>query len=91
MKSGNLVLGVLAGLATGAVLGILFAPDKGVKTRRRIAGGAKDLADELTKKIKDEVSSLRHKASELEAKGEEKLAGMSNNVSQTAAKMTKNI
>ena len=29
MDSGKLVLGVLAGLAIGATLGILFAPDKG--------------------------------------------------------------
>ena len=83
MKSGNIVLGVLAGLATGAVLGILFAPDKGPKTRRKIIGGAKDLADDLSKKIRDEVSSLRNKASELEVMEEEKLAGLTNKLSKS--------
>ena len=37
MNSGKLVLGLLAGLAAGAVLGILFAPEKGTETRLKIA------------------------------------------------------
>jgi gas vesicle protein len=39
----------LAGAAVGALLGILFAPDKGSKTRDRISGGAKKLANDLSK------------------------------------------
>ena len=37
MNSGKVVLGVLAGLAAGAALGILFAPDKGTATRKKIS------------------------------------------------------
>ena len=36
MKSGKVLLGVLAGAAAGALLGILFAPEKGTKTRKMI-------------------------------------------------------
>lgn len=35
MDTGKVLLGILAGLATGAVLGILFAPDKGSDTRKK--------------------------------------------------------
>jgi len=31
MNSGKVLLGVLAGVAAGALVGILFAPDKGEK------------------------------------------------------------
>ena len=34
MKSN--ILGVVAGLAAGTLLGVLFAPDKGSKTRKKI-------------------------------------------------------
>jgi gas vesicle protein len=37
MSSGKMLIGILAGAAAGAVLGILFAPDKGCETRRKIS------------------------------------------------------
>ena len=36
MKNNQVILGVLGGLAAGALLGILFAPHKGSKTRKMI-------------------------------------------------------
>lgn len=35
MSTGKVVLGMLAGLAAGALAGILFAPDKGFANKRK--------------------------------------------------------
>jgi gas vesicle protein len=76
MNSGKVFLGVLAGLAAGAALGVLFAPAKGSKTRREISGKGKEYTDELKdkfdefienvtekfEKVKEEVSEFAHQA-----------------------------
>jgi gas vesicle protein len=46
MKTDKVILGVLGGLA-GAIMGILFAPEKEKKTRRKIRNTSNDYADEL--------------------------------------------
>jgi gas vesicle protein len=51
------VIALLAGLAVGAVLGILFAPDSGKNTRERIGDKALDLADNA----KDGLYSIKDK------------------------------
>ena len=38
-KTGNVLLGLAAGLAVGVAVGVLFAPDKGEETRRKIKDG----------------------------------------------------
>lgn len=58
MNSGKVVLGVLAGLASGAILGILFAPDKGSETRRKIAKKGSDSIDDLKAKLDDLMTAL---------------------------------
>ena len=61
MSSGKVVLGALAGLAAGAVLGILLAPDKGSQTRKKLKGNAGDYADELKKKFNKFVENVTDK------------------------------
>lgn len=61
MKSGKAILGALAGLAAGAVLGILFAPEKGSKTRKKIARKGSDVADELGEKFNELVNTMSQK------------------------------
>ena len=75
MSSGKVLLGVLAGVTAGALLGILFAPAKGSRTRRRIllkgenyAEGLKgkfnkylDNVSEKFEEVKDEVSAFTQK------------------------------
>ncbi len=61
MESGKVVLGALAGLATGAVLGILFAPDKGSNTRQKIVRQSNDYADGLGDKFNEFMDTISHK------------------------------
>lgn len=61
MSTGKVLLGVVAGLAAGAVLGILFAPEKGSDTRRLIKRKSEDLADELKDKFDDFLETVSEK------------------------------
>ncbi|MBW8324420.1 MAG: YtxH domain-containing protein [Prolixibacteraceae bacterium] len=72
MSTGKVVLGVLAGAAAGALLGVLFAPHKGAVTRKKIVrttgsyangvkGKVKDLLDDITEKfeqVKEDISEF---------------------------------
>ncbi len=52
-NNGNTVLGILAGTAVGAILGILFAPDKGENTRKKIAESAENTKNNLVETASD--------------------------------------
>jgi gas vesicle protein len=57
----KLIGGLLFGAAVGAVLGILFAPDKGAETRKKMGKKAEDLGDELKNKYSEAKEALREK------------------------------
>jgi gas vesicle protein len=65
MKSGKVALGVLAGLAIGSILGILFAPDKGKRTRGKIMDSGEDLMDSMKDKFDKLISKGKHKYEEI--------------------------
>ena len=58
MSTGKVLLGVLAGVAAGAALGILFAPDKGTETRKKIAKKGEDYADGLKDKFNEFIETV---------------------------------
>ena len=61
MSSGKILLGVLAGVAVGDTLGILFAPDKGSATRKKISRKGHDYAEELGEKFNEFINSIKKK------------------------------
>ncbi|MBS9464308.1 YtxH domain-containing protein [Flagellimonas sp. 389] len=59
--SSNTILGILAGTAIGAVVGILFAPDKGTNTRKKLKDQSNALIDDVGTKsteIKEQVAEI---------------------------------
>ena len=60
MSKVNVVIGALAGVAVGALLGVLFAPEKGEDTRKKIAVKGKDASDKLKDKFNEFVDNITH-------------------------------
>lgn len=54
-KLEKIILAAVSGAATGAILGMLFAPDKGSDTRKKI--GQK--GDDYLKRIRKDINELR--------------------------------
>ena len=82
MDSGKVLMGILLGAVTGAAVGVLFAPHKGSKTRKLLTRNAKDMAENIKNKVKDEAESLRSKAIELEGNAKDKMQDFANNIRQ---------
>jgi gas vesicle protein len=61
MSSGKVLLGVLAGVAAGALLGVLFAPDKGWNTRKKISKKADEYMDGLREKFDEFMDTISEK------------------------------
>lgn len=51
MERGKIILGILAGVAAGSLIGILFAPDKGMDTRKKIVHKGEEYVDNLKEKV----------------------------------------
>ncbi len=64
-SSSKVLVALIAGVALGASLGVLFAPDKGTDVRRKIGDQARKATDSLrhtTDKIRQKADDLRDKA-----------------------------
>lgn len=65
------VAGLLAGAATGIIVGTLYAPQKGAKTRKQIKQKASEFqekvvekVDELQDRISEKIDDVHHRVSQ---------------------------
>ena len=72
-KSGNTILALITGAAIGSALGLLYAPEKGDKTRKKLSKGAKDAQNKLNRQIKETTDSLSASAQKAKRNFDQKL------------------
>jgi len=97
MNTGKIVLGTMAGLAIGAIAGILLAPEKGSTTRKKIMDKTADSVEELISKfdefrdsLSDKIKSSKNDAEDLVEKGKAKYEDAKKNVENAAANLKHN-
>jgi gas vesicle protein len=83
-NTGQTLLALLTGAAIGAGIGILYAPEKGSKTRENISKSAIKAQKELSKKLKETTDAIGKKASAARMSFEDKLEDTISNVSYKA-------
>ena len=58
MTTGKALIGMLAGLAAGTVIGMILAPPKSGRLRKIISRKSEDLADAINDKIDEKFEEL---------------------------------
>lgn len=53
MSTSKVLIGIIAGLAAGAVVGVLMAPDSGTNTRKKLSTKGQGYVDDLKSKFND--------------------------------------
>ncbi len=85
MSSSKVLLGFVAGAAVGALAGILFAPDAGSNTRKKIVSKTGDLTDsvkssfgEFIDGVKESYAGVKGDAEEMADKAKAKMNNLKN-------------
>jgi len=90
MSTGKVLLGVVTGLAAGAILGLLFAPEKGSVTRMKISQKGEDYADAVKNKFSTFIDSINEKFESVKddvARGRQKVQEVKKDVKSAATTM----
>lgn len=80
--NGKVVAALLAGLAAGAALGILFAPEKGSDTRDKLSDSLKDLGDAIKERTAEQVEQFNDLKERLVATLKSKVKGTEGDIEE---------
>ena len=69
MKATKSILGIIGVAAAGVAIGMLFAPDKGKNTRKKIAKKGKHYGNELKDKFGNVINTVSKEGKSLIAEG----------------------
>ncbi|WGK65827.1 YtxH domain-containing protein [Croceiramulus getboli] len=83
-NTGNTLLALLTGAAIGAGVGILYAPDRGDKTRKKLKKNAQKAQEKLNKEYQKASAQLSEKAQTARTNFETKLEETLSNASYKA-------
>lgn len=72
MKTSKTILGILGAAAAGVAIGMLFAPDKGTNTRKKLAKKGKNYGEELKDKFGNIINTASKKGEEFISEGKNK-------------------
>ncbi|MEQ3656321.1 MAG: YtxH domain-containing protein [Dokdonia sp.] len=100
MSTNNTIIGVLSGIAVGAAIGVLLAPDKGENTRAKLASKSREAQLGLKDSLNDILDSLSEKydvakrtgadikdaGAEIISKSKEELSKAGNEIANTSKK-----
>lgn len=88
MSTSKVLLGVVVGMAAGAMAGLLMAPDSGYNTRRKLSTKGQGMVDDLKSKFNDfldgfmsHVETIKDDANEIADRAKSK-------ISETSKKMS---
>ncbi len=74
MRTRDVVLAAMGGLAVGMIAGILLAPDKGSETRRKLVKQGNDLKDDVVNTFDKWSESVTESVDHLKAEAEDLIA-----------------
>jgi gas vesicle protein len=91
MRKTNALLGFLIGAAAGAVVGILYAPDRGVVTRNRIKDKAQKATDDMKVTLSNKIDELSNFISRFADETKEKVSEMERKSKQEVSETRANV
>ena len=91
-NKGKLAVGsLLIGALVGATIGVLFAPNKGVKSRKKIANSVEKTKNKIKKEIIEDGTYLKNKAMKFETRMEDKINQAANSFKNKANELLENV